>query len=158
MRDSERTRFLERVIHTTRADLPEAQRGRLSENAFWFNVSEVVQLLLSQGDNEILIADTESAPNVGQVWLGTARDPYSGETGGYVYDLHIEPEWRGQGIGRALMRAAEKASRARGDKTLGLAVAVWNDAARALYESLGFESERLTMSKTLTDGDKTGTR
>jgi ribosomal protein S18 acetylase RimI-like enzyme len=47
------------------------------------------------------------------------------------------------------MHAAEAASRERGDKTLTLAVATWNAPAHALYESLGYTPERLTMSKVL---------
>jgi hypothetical protein len=47
------------------------------------------------------------------------------------------------------MAAAENASRARGDTTLGLAVAVWNSTAKHLYETSGFTAERLTMSKVL---------
>lgn len=149
MRDRERETFLERVIQTTHADLPEHQRIRLTVRELWFQVSEVVDLLMAQGANEILVADTGAQANVGQVWLGTARDPYTGEVGGYIYDLYLEPAFRGQGIGRALMEAAEAASRQRGDKTLNLAVAVWNSTARTLYESLGYAPERLTMSKTL---------
>lgn len=149
MHDRERETFLERVIKTTHADLPDHQRKRLTAKEIWFEVSEVVDLLMAQGANEILVADTDSQVNVGQVWLGTARDPYTGEVGGYVYDLYIDPAFREQGIGRALMEAAEVASRKRGDKTLNLAVAVWNTNAHKLYESLGYAPERLTMSKTL---------
>lgn len=149
MRDRERDLFLRRVIDTTHADLPDHQRSRLTVKEIGFDVSEVVDLLMAQGANTILVADTDEQPNVGQVWLGTARDPYTGEFGGYIYDLYIEPALRGQGIGKALMQAAEAASRQRGDKTLNLAVAVWNSPARTLYESLGYIPERLTMSKVL---------
>lgn len=149
IRDRERETFLQRVIQTTHADLPDHQRTRLTPKEIGFDVSEVVDLLMAQGANNIMVADTDAQLNVGQVWLGTARDPYTGEIGGYIYDLYIEPAFRGQGIGKALMQAAEAASRARGDRTLNLAVAVWNHTAHHLYESLGFAPERLTMSKKL---------
>jgi ribosomal protein S18 acetylase RimI-like enzyme len=149
IRDRERETFLERVVATTHADLPDHQRTRLTAKEIFFGVADVVDLLMAQGANEILVADTDEKANVGQVWLGTARDPYTGEFGGYIYDLFIDPAYRGQGIGKALMHAAEAASRHRGDKTLTLAVATWNHPAHTLYESLGYTPERLTMSKVL---------
>ncbi|MBA3531569.1 MAG: GNAT family N-acetyltransferase, partial [Ardenticatenales bacterium] len=87
--------------------------------------------------------------NVGQVWLGEARDAYTGRRRGYLYDLFVEPALRGQGIARALLAAAEAASRARGDRELCLTVAWQNERARSLYEAFGFETERLTLIKPL---------
>lgn len=46
---------------------------------------------------------------------------------------------RRQGCARALMEAAHAAARARGARAMFLEVAADNDAARALYESLGYQ-------------------
>lgn len=47
-------------------------------------------------------------------------------------DLRIDPDFRRQGIGSALMRAAERLVRGRGFKRVGLSVGVRNETARAL--------------------------
>ncbi len=112
-------------------------------------IRRVVALLMEQGDNVIFVADLAEQLNVGQVWLGAARDPYTGKRRGYIYDLYVEPGMRGHGVARALLRAAEQASAARGDREVGLTVATGNATALALYQSCGFAVERLTLSKAL---------
>jgi ribosomal protein S18 acetylase RimI-like enzyme len=144
---NEHDTFLQRIVDTTWNDLPASHRTTFSAKEIAPNVERIVEVLMTQGDNVILVADTEAGSNVGQVWLGEAPDPYTGARRGYIYDLYVEQAMRGQGIGRALLEAAQAASRARGDLELGLTVAMHNESAQALYQALGFETERLTMSQ-----------
>jgi GNAT superfamily N-acetyltransferase len=60
-----------------------------------------------------------------------------------VHDLAVLPEYRGRGIGRALLAAAEQRARARGCAKLTLEVLETNDGARRLYESFGFRDFEL---------------
>jgi len=53
--------------------------------------------------------------------------------------LWVEPDCRGEGVGRALTRTVIEAARARGYGTLGLTTPPWSERAQVLYESLGFE-------------------
>ena len=55
-----------------------------------------------------------------------------------VHDLAVLPAARGQGIGRALLAAAEERARARGCGKLTLEVLDVNARARGLYASFGF--------------------
>jgi len=55
-----------------------------------------------------------------------------------IHDLAVVPEYRGQGIGRALLAAAEAHALRRGCCKLTLEVQDDNRRARALYESFGF--------------------
>lgn len=57
----------------------------------------------------------------------------------YVDNLHVAPAAKGQGIGRALMRAAAVRLRARGDDRLWLTVIAQNHAAIAFYRRIGGE-------------------
>jgi RimJ/RimL family protein N-acetyltransferase len=50
-------------------------------------------------------------------------------------------EWRGQGVGRALLDAAVDWAREAGVRKLELHVFPWNERAIALYERFGFERE-----------------
>ncbi len=55
-----------------------------------------------------------------------------------VHDLAVLPAWRGRGVGRALLRAAEAEARRRGACKLTLEVLSGNTTAAALYASEGY--------------------
>jgi ribosomal protein S18 acetylase RimI-like enzyme len=58
----------------------------------------------------------------------------------YLAELYVVPERRGQGLGRALMEAAIELARAKGADRMELGTEEDDRAARALYESLGFDN------------------
>jgi L-phenylalanine/L-methionine N-acetyltransferase len=59
--------------------------------------------------------------------------------------MAVAPDWRGQGVGTALLQEAIRWAREMGVEKLALSVYPDNDAARALYRKFGFEEEgRLT--------------
>lgn len=55
-----------------------------------------------------------------------------------VYSLATQPQARRQGVGTALLKAAEQAARRRGCRALRLEVQVGNARAIKLYERLGY--------------------
>jgi ribosomal protein S18 acetylase RimI-like enzyme len=55
-------------------------------------------------------------------------------------DLYVREQVRGSGLGRALVEAAVERARERGCGRIQLDTNEANDAARALYESLGFSA------------------
>lgn len=71
---------------------------------------------------------------------------------GRVGTLGVTPEWRGRGIGRALMQQAQDWAQARGCVELRLNVWAFNEAARRLYDELGYELRQLTLAKPLPAG------
>jgi GNAT superfamily N-acetyltransferase len=84
---------------------------------------------------------------VGILWLG---DPVDGETDTlWVYDIEIEPDHRGRGLGRDTMLLAEAEARRLGRNRIKLNVFARNAVARALYLSLGFEEMSVQMSKAI---------
>ena len=60
---------------------------------------------------------------------------------GYVTNVAVLPQYRRQGIGERLLRAAIDGARARGCAFLSLEVRVGNEAAIRLYEKLGFRAQ-----------------
>ena len=58
----------------------------------------------------------------------------------YLAELYVVPGRRGQGLGRALMEAAIEVARAEGADHMDLGTGEDDTAARALYESLGFDN------------------
>jgi ribosomal protein S18 acetylase RimI-like enzyme len=55
-----------------------------------------------------------------------------------IHDLAVLPEWRGKGVGRALLAAAEQRARSHGCCKLTLEVQDNNGSALALYKRFGF--------------------
>jgi ribosomal protein S18 acetylase RimI-like enzyme len=91
--------------------------------------------LLADGDTAVLLAG--SGPH-GLVVLRFRRSIWSEALECYVAELFVEPEHRGQGLGRALMLAAMELARERGADHMDLNTGEQDVAARTLYESLGF--------------------
>lgn len=79
---------------------------------------------------------------------------FSLEYGGrdaFVDELYLAPEARGRGLGRALLRRAERACRAAGVRALHLEVEPGRRAAQALYRKAGFVDQgRRLMTRRLT--------
>lgn len=84
---------------------------------------------------------------VGWLWLGpmSAEHPLDW----WVFDVEIDEQHRGKGLGRAAMLLAEKVARAAGAVKLGLNVFGHNTVAQRLYSTLGYEVTAINMSKQL---------
>ncbi|MGH7591158.1 MAG: GNAT family N-acetyltransferase, partial [Gemmatimonadales bacterium] len=59
------------------------------------------------------------------------------QRGLYLEDLFVLPEYRGKGIGKALLRHLAQLALERGCGRLEWAVLDWNDSAIRFYQSLG---------------------
>lgn len=58
---------------------------------------------------------------------------------GYVEGWYITEEWRRQGIGAKLLRAAEDWARSQGCKEMASDTRIDNDASQRAHKALGFE-------------------
>ena len=73
--------------------------------------------------------------------LGQALSGRRGELG-WIGGVGLHPEYRGKGIGRDVVRQQLKAFREAGVQEVTLEVLSQNDAAKKLYDGLGFETVR----------------
>jgi len=103
-------------------------------------------------DMFMLTAQTSDGQDVGHVWVGLKRPSGSGQ-GAWIYNIEIDPNQRGKGYGRALLKAAEQETARRGVTTIGLNVFGPNAVARNLYESAGYEVASLQMKKEIEPAD-----
>jgi GNAT superfamily N-acetyltransferase len=62
---------------------------------------------------------------------------FLGRPGLYLEDLYVRPEWRGHGLGKALLLHLARIANERGCGRMEWAVLDWNAPAIAFYESLG---------------------
>lgn len=67
----------------------------------------------------------------------------------FVAYMAVEPAVRGEGVGTALLAAAENEATRRGLPYMALMVTEENEAARRLYERRGYRTERRLLCKPL---------
>lgn len=90
-------------------------------------------------------------------WLAMARGSADDgdSSSAWLTAVHVAPDRRERGLGRAVSEAVIDWARQSGFDSIRLHVADWNDAARRLYESLGFEptvvTELLPHDQTVTE-------
>jgi ribosomal protein S18 acetylase RimI-like enzyme len=71
---------------------------------------------------------------------------------GWVYYVAVDPDWRGQGLGRAIMTAAEDWLRQAGIEKLQLLVRRENAKASAFYETIGYDEAQVAVFAKWLDG------
>ena len=62
---------------------------------------------------------------------------WQGEHGIYLEDLYVKPQFRGQGLGKALLKELAKICTARGYTRFQWWVLTWNQSAIDVYKSIG---------------------
>jgi GNAT superfamily N-acetyltransferase len=85
---------------------------------------------------EVLLAEA-GASLVGFALFFPTYSTFSSSPGLYLEDLFVQPEYRGQGHGKALMAAVARLAVERGCGRLEWSVLNWNEPAVSFYRSLG---------------------
>jgi len=98
----------------------------------------------------LLVAEQAPLGLIGVIHLDTRRDYFTDQAHGYVAILAVAREVEGQGVGRALLEAAEGWARAKGFSRVTLAVFTDNRRAKGVYQRLGWRPELETWYKSLT--------
>jgi len=106
----------------------------------WDTVAEEVEETIKNG--VALIAEDEGTP----VGYALASVVPQTPVRGHLYDLYVNADVRGRGVGRELIAAVAERLKGRGVTHLSLDVALTNDSARRLYERLGFRSYDVLMA------------
>ena len=85
---------------------------------------------------------------IGHLWL-SVHSPEDVTGQGWIFDIEVDDAHRGQGLGRQLMLAALDKAKALGCTSIKLNVFGGNDVAIRLYQSLGFRTAQMQMTKQL---------
>jgi ribosomal protein S18 acetylase RimI-like enzyme len=118
-----------RLLHDFNTEFGEATPGAEK-------LAERLRELWTQGDTVVLLAGT---PAVGVAVMRLRLSIWTAGRECYLAELYVEPGRRGQGVGRALMTRVLEIAREQGADWIELNSDEDDTAARALYESLGFE-------------------
>lgn len=100
--------------------------------------------LISADLSRVLVAEIDG-DRCGLIWFGERDHHLSGETEGWIYLLRVSEEYRGAGIGQALIDAVVQIFHKKGTRSIGLMVSSHNLGAIKLYEKLGFVDEAKVM-------------
>ena len=102
--------------------------------------------LARKGPNSTILLGREDERIVASAMVG-----HDGHRG-WVYYVATDPERRGQGLGRAIMNAAEDWLRQAGIAKLQLMVRQDNARASAFYETIGYDEAAVTVFAKWLDG------
>jgi ribosomal protein S18 acetylase RimI-like enzyme len=106
--------------------------------------------VVSDGVRVVREGPTETGTVVGFVTFSAGTEGYEQDrTRGRVENLFVRPDHRDEGIGSALLAAAEAALAARGCEAVTLEVLADNAAARRFYRRAGYGDHRVEMEREL---------
>ncbi len=108
---------------------------------------------LDERDVIVLVAEQEGSV-VGYAYAGLEGRDYMALRGpaGALYDIIVDPEHRGRGVGRLLLDAIVRELEARGMPQIVLSTAERNDEAQRLFEGAGFRRTMIEMTRELSSG------
>ena len=124
--------------------LPEANREAILETLAAHQVAG--GLLVAQLEDEL----------VGFATVTVERGSFAlDSTRGVLSNLYVKPAFRNQGVGRALLEAAEAYLADRDVEVVTLEAMADNEAARRFYRRHGYETYRVAMERPLADENDT---
>lgn len=95
-----------------------------------------VVLFGEQAQAEVIIAEWQGKPAGFALWFHNFST-FRGRRGLYLEDLFVKPEFRGKGIGKALLKYLAKIAVERNCARFEWSVLDWNQPAIEFYEAMG---------------------
>ena len=107
---------------------------------------------LKDADKSVLVAD-DNGDVIGYTYAAVEGYDYLSLRGpaGVLHDIIVDPEHRGQGVGRLLLDATLEFFRSRGVPRVVLSTAERNEAAQRLFARMGFRRTMIEMTLELAD-------
>jgi len=106
-------------------------------------IKRLIEPLLEKG-SYYLIA-TENNKLMGWILIGAGKDQFTDKMNGFIYELFVIEEFRGNGVSKRLMRTAIDHLRQDGYSEVRLSAFAGNQAIK-LYEKMGFNIRTVSMS------------
>lgn len=89
--------------------------------------------------------ERDRSQKIACLWVGIAIDQINGTRHPNIFLIYVDPVYRRQGIGRALMQHLEIWAKNRGYTQIGLQVFVDDLPAIELYQKLGYQTRSISM-------------
>jgi len=114
------------------------------------NRDRIRETLAHQAADGRLLVAREDGGMVGFATVEPDVGRYEGDTDrGVVTNLYVAPDHRREGVGSALLAAAEDRLRELGARRVGLEVLAANEGARRFYRRAGYEPHRVELERPL---------
>ena len=140
--------FMSCILRTILDSVDERER---SLSPLW--ISDTEFMLREQMRSDRMLSDRfilkKGKENIGALWLAKTRDQFTCETIGYILGIFVEYDFRGRGLGSAMIDSAGEWCTENGLIHLSLNVGSMNESARRLYERKGFLPQSTVMRKLL---------
>ncbi|MHB1145755.1 MAG: GNAT family N-acetyltransferase [Thiobacillus sp.] len=107
--------------------------------------------LLASSGGHIAIARDQAARAVGMATAQLVISTAEGAPSAWIEDVVVREDWRGQGLGRALLDAVLAWARARGAVRAQLLADLDNTPALAFYDRLAWQPTRLGARRLMLD-------
>lgn len=116
-------------------------------------IDDILQIVSNNMDtgvmeNEAFILKSDDR-NAGMLWMGVSKDQFTCEDTGYLLGLFVDEKLRRQGLGKELVKAAERWCGSNCLMSMTLNVGSVNYAALSLYESMGYKCQSTVMRRML---------
>jgi ribosomal protein S18 acetylase RimI-like enzyme len=102
-----------------------------------------LNLIIADPDVGRIYCATEGDAVVGMVSILFTVSTAEGGRAAWLEDMIVHPDWRGQGIGEALLREAVNGAQSAGCTRISLQTDSDNIGAQRLYQRIGFERSRM---------------
>ncbi|MDN3451683.1 N-acetyltransferase [Planococcus sp. APC 3906] len=109
-------------------------------------IESMVNPLLEKGGFYLVAVDEKEI--IGWLLSGTSKDQFTDEALGFIYEIYILKDYRGQGFSKELMNAAIEHFQQEGYAEVRLSAKAENPAIQ-IYENAGFKTRTVSMSLNL---------
>ncbi|SMQ78132.1 Acetyltransferase, GNAT family [Bacillus sp. OV166] len=106
-------------------------------------IKHLVKPLLEKGSYYLIATENDNL--MGWILIGASKDQFTDKMNGFIYELFVRDEFRGNGISKRLMRTAIDHLRQDGYSEVRLSAFAGNQAIK-LYEKMGFKIRTVSMS------------
>src|SRR5690625_4551204 len=103
----------------------------------------LIEPLLKKGSYYLI--SIEEGKLMGWILIGASRDQFTDKMNGFIYELFVLEEFRGNGVSKQLMKTAVDELRHNGYSEVRLSAYAGNQAIK-LYEKMGFTIRTVSMS------------
>lgn len=106
-------------------------------------IKHIIEPLLERGSYYLIATENEQL--MGWILVGAGKDQFTGKMNGFIYELFVVEEYRGNGVSKLLMRNAFEYLRQDGYSEVRLSAFAGNTAIK-LYEKMGLNIRTVSMS------------
>ncbi|MES9685222.1 GNAT family N-acetyltransferase [Bacillus sp. AFS001701] len=106
-------------------------------------IKQLIEPLLQKGSYYLIASEADIL--LGWILIGTSKDQLTEKKYGFIYELFVLDEYRGNGISKRLIESGIEHLKQDGYSEVRLSVYAGNQAIK-LYEIMGFKNRTITMS------------